>query len=549
MSSNGILHLSPTNPTSEPHKPSIFEIFDTPKWLDELQSKIERGREKPPPPSPSRSPSPPPRREDDVFGDDDVAAIISQDAAESGSEDGDEANGDDLFGEEYEVEEREDDELAASQAQAGYNGAMAAGILPSSVLEDALRNTERYMPDGVGATVHFNVLRMIDEQDFTADMNGFEDDGYVGRDQAYSDGAYFTGNDNEPQYGVEDEEEDGPVEVGDDEDEDVTHQRAYEDEYADDLDEYDEDEEVDEDDGMGEPLSDENEVIEIGDTDDEEDEKEEEYEEEYENENLDPEEEEQEEVEDDDEEDEEVANDHHAQGVYGDLYDDLPGSADISGADVPYLSAEILDALDQQPFSASDAYAGAASPRIAGDIRVEPPRPGETGDERVESAASYGIPEPPIFSPFQFESAAVEEHNAQRSLYPAIPTDTATDLEAILSQPVTSGSGAVSDELIDPELQVPPTMPDSGSFLNLPDSSTVSIYPSLPAPASAELAQAKSFAEPIAEQEATEPAPHTIDVSPAPSASYGHGGEEEENEEEPLFEESGECPTRECTGF
>lgn len=147
MSSNGFLGLSPANPASKMHMPSPFERLDTGPWLDGLLEKIARGRERPPSPSPSRSPSP--DRQDDVFGDIDEPANISQ-----AHDDMEEVNQDDnfeygLFGEEggdeeEEEQEREVDELSAGHYQAEHIDTAAAGSLPSSVLKNALRNTEQY---------------------------------------------------------------------------------------------------------------------------------------------------------------------------------------------------------------------------------------------------------------------------------------------------------------------------------------------------------------------------------------------------------------------
>lgn len=129
------------------HMPSPFERLDTGPWLDGLLEKIARGRERPPSPSPSRSPSP--DRQDDVFGDIDEPANISQahDDMEEVIQDDNFEDG--LFGEkggdeEEEEQERGVDEMSAGHHQAEHIDTAAAGSLPSSVLENALRNTEQY---------------------------------------------------------------------------------------------------------------------------------------------------------------------------------------------------------------------------------------------------------------------------------------------------------------------------------------------------------------------------------------------------------------------
>ena len=146
MSSNGFLGLSPANPASKMHMPSPFERLDTGPWLDGLLEKIARGRERPPSPSPTRSPSL--DRQDDVFGHVDESANISQAHDDMEAAGQDHKFEDDLFGEEgndeEEEEERGDDELLAGHYQAEHIDTAAAGSLPSSVLENALRNTEQY---------------------------------------------------------------------------------------------------------------------------------------------------------------------------------------------------------------------------------------------------------------------------------------------------------------------------------------------------------------------------------------------------------------------
>ena len=301
---------------------------------------------------------------------------------------------------------------------------------------------------------------------------------------------------------------------------------------------------------MGETLSDANDVIEIGDTDEEEDEEQEEdYDREYDEDEQDGEEEEQEEVEDEEEDnagdDEEYG---HDQGVYGDLYDDLPGTTDISGADAPYISSDIFDALDQQPITTSDVYTAGTPYSVPGGSGSEPSGSGITID-----AEQYGLMDPPTFSPYQFESAAVEEHNAQRNMYPAIPTDTVDDLEAILSQPILSGSGGVSDEFIDPELQAPTHAQESELDASQPDLITDSIYPSLPEATAAQpdsamfVDEQSSVTVPNAFQ--PEPAGDEHDpISQPQDVSYSHE-EEDEGAEEPIFDETGEPAARVCGAY